>query len=146
MSDTLTWKAEIKFSGSVEQFNQFAEMLEKAKVEVNIPEWHKIPQHLAGCFPFPIDNILSRDQLKKITDKQPVVQIKYIRDIRGGIRSAHLHLDDQIVLLDRDRFKDMVKNVAERLATMRVERLDDYLEVMKVVNDIGRFGPTPEPA
>lgn len=146
MGDTLTWKAEIKFAGTVEQFNKFAEMLENAKVEVTIPEWSKIPNHLAGCSPFPIDNILSRDQLKKVIDKQPIVQVKYIRDIRGGIRTPHLHLEDQVVLLDRDRFKDMVKNVAERLAVMRVERMDDYLDVMKVINDMGRFGPTPEPA
>jgi hypothetical protein len=146
MGDTLKWKAEVQFTGTVEQFNQFAEMLEKARVEVTIPEWHGIPHHLAGCFPFPIDNILTREQLKKIIDKQVTAQIKYIRDIRGGIRTPHLHLDEQIVMLDRERFKDMVKNVAERLAVMRVERLDDYLDVMKVVNDIGRFDPTPQPA
>ncbi len=144
MADTMTWKAEIKFSGTVDQFNKFAEMLENARVEVKIPEWDKIPNHLAGCSPFPIDNILSRDQLKKIIDKQPTVQIKYIRDIKGGIRTPHLHLKDQVVLLDQDKFTDMVKNVAERLAVMRVERLDDYLDVMKTVNDIGRFDSIQE--
>lgn len=141
MSDKLTWKAEIKFRGTVKEFNQFAEMLEKAPVEVNIPEWIKIPQHLAGCFPFPVESILTRDQIKKITADMQVVQLKYVRDIRGGIRSPHLHIEDQIVLLDRDRFKIMVKNVAEQLAEMRVDRMDDYIDVMKVVNEIGRMGP-----
>lgn len=145
MADKLTWKAEVKFTGTVEEFNQFAEMLEKAKVEVAIPEWSKIPKHLAGCFPFPIDNILTREQIKKVIDKQVVAQIKYIRDIRGGIRTPHMHLDNQVILLEQERFKDMVKNVAERLAVMRVERFDDYLDVMTVINDIGRQDPTPQP-
>ena len=146
MGDTLTWKAEIKFTGTVAQFNRFAEMLEKEHVEARIPEWDKIPHHLAGCFPIPVDNILTRDQFKKIIDKKPVVAIKYIRDICGGIRTPHLHVGDQIVLLDRERFRDMVKVVAEKLSVMRMERFDDYVDVMKVINDVGRFDPSPEPA
>ncbi len=145
MADKMTWKAEVKFTGTVEEFNRFAEMLEKTQVEVAIPEWVKIPKHLAGCFPFPVDAILSRDQIKKVTDKQIPTQIKFIRDIRGGIRTPHMHLGDQVIFLDQERFRDMAKNVAERLAVMRVERFDDYLDVMTVINDIGRLDPTPQP-
>ncbi len=147
MEDKFTWKGELKFFGSAAQFNQLSEMLEKLPVEVGIPEWQRIPNHLAGCFPFPVDSLLRKDQLKKIIEGMPEIQIKYIRDIRGGMRTAHLHLADRVVLLDRERFKVMVKNVAEELAEMRVDRMADYVDVMRAVGNIGRFDdPTPQPS
>ena len=147
MEDKFTWKGQIKFVGSSAQFNELSEMLDKYPVEFEIPEWDRIPDHLAGCFPFPLEILVSKDQIKKLTEGMPKIKIKYLRDIRGGIRTAHLHLDEQLVLLDRKRFKMMVGNVAEELAEMRVDRMSDYIDVMQVVGDIGRFSdPTPEPA
>ena len=147
MEDKFTWKGQLKFIGSSAQFNELSAVLEKYPVEFEIPEWAGIPDHLAGCFPIPIDLLMSKDQTKKLTDGMHRIKIKYLRDIRGGIRTAHIHLNDQVVLLDRERFKAMVKSVAVELAEMRVDRMSDYIDVMRAVGNIGRFSdPTPEPA
>ncbi len=45
------------------------------------------------------------------------------------------------MLLDRERFKAMVKNVAEELAEMRVDRMADYVDVMRVVGNNEHFMP-----
>jgi len=140
MEDKLTWKAEITFKGTADEFNKFSAAMDKFNVDFTIPDWIKIPNHLAGCFPFPVDTILIKEHVKKITDGMKEIQINYIRDIRGGIRTPHIHLGDRIVLLNRNRFKLMVKNIAEELAEMRVDRMSDYIDVMKPVGDIGRFG------
>lgn len=147
MEDKFTWKGQLTFVGSSAQFNELSAVLEKYPVEFEIPEWARIPDHLAGCFPMPIDLLMNKDQIKKLVDGMPKIKIRYLRDIRGGIRTAHLHLDNQVVLLDRERFKEMVKQVAVELAEMRVDRMSDYIDVMRAVGNIGRFSdPTPEPA
>jgi len=137
MTEPLKWKAEIKFAGSPEEFNKMLARLDQLPVEIAIPEWERRPNHLAGCMPFPLDLILG-DRLLKLVEDQPHVNIKYIRDIRGGMRMAHVHIGDEVVFLDRARFKTLVSSVAQELGGMRAEKIDDYIEVMDAV---GRLDP-----
>ena len=135
MTERFTWKGEIVFKGTVDEFNQFAELLDLQPVRVGIAEWAKIEgSHLAGCNRVPVDKLLERAKLDKIIANQPRVKLRFIKDIRGGIRSPHMHLADEVVLLNRDRFKTMVGEVASVLAETRVDRLDDYIKVMGTVN------------
>jgi hypothetical protein len=132
-----TWKAEIIFRGDAKEFTQFSTAFEKFPIEVNIPEWKFRPNHLAGCFPFPIDRLLGHELIDKIIDGMPRMQIKFVKDIAGGIRQAHLHIGDEIVLLDQDRFRMFASTVASELATMLVDREGmDYVGVMGPINSL----------
>lgn len=135
MTERFTWKGEIVFKGSVDEFNQFAELLDLQPVRVGIAEWAKIEgSHLAGCNRVPVDKLIERAKLDKIIADQPRIKLRFIKDIRGGIRSPHMHLVDEVVLLNRNRFKTLVGEVATVLAETRVDRLDDYINVMGTVN------------
>jgi hypothetical protein len=138
MDEKFVWKAEITFRGTADEFNKFMDCLEEAPVDVNIPGWRcRPPWHVAGCMPAPPDTILGRAKLNKIIEDMPREQIKYVRDIYGGIRAAHLHIGDEVVLLDRARFKTYVKEVAAKLAESRIDKTDDYIQVMDVINRVG---------
>jgi hypothetical protein len=142
--EAFEWKAEIKFKGTAAEFNRFVDSLGEASkagnITISIPEWALRPHHLAGCMPVPVDVLLGEDRLEPIIEGMPRMQIRYIRDIHGGIRTAHLHLGDTVVLLDRARFKTLVGQVAHELAARRVEGMEDYVDVM---NQVGRLAATP---
>ena len=131
MDDRFTWKGEIVFRGSAKEFDQLAEILESQPVEVGIAEWEKLDRpHLAGCNRIAVENLMDRAKLTKIIADQPRIKIKFIKDIRGGIRSPHLHFEGEIVLLDRERFKMLVGDIASTMATARVDQYQDYINVM----------------
>jgi hypothetical protein len=143
MKDTFVWKAEIKFSGTAEEFNKLTTALEKLPAEFEIPEWHFRPCHFAGCMAVPVELLLEEAQLKELAKGMRQMKIKFLKDIEGGIRTAHFHLGDQVVLLDRARFKEYVAIVAKELGGRRAETVDDYIGVM---NQIGHLSdPTPQP-
>jgi hypothetical protein len=144
MEEKFTWKAEIKFVGTVDEFNKFAETIEKIPIEINIPEWRWRPHHFAGCMPIPIESMLGKDRLKKLAEGMPKLKIKFIKDIYGGMRTAHFHLGDQIVLLDREKFREFAAGVAHELAGKRVERVEDYIDVMQPIGHI--IEPNPQPS
>jgi hypothetical protein len=52
----------------------------------------------------------------------------------GGIRTPHMHLQDDVVLLDKERFKTFVGEIARELAMRNVT--EDHVGVM---NRIGRL-------
>ena len=110
--------------------------LEKMPVEVNVPEWAKRPRHLAGCMPFPIENLMSESVLEKLVKDSPRLKLQYVQDIAGGIRTAHLHVADAVVLLDRERFKTLAGKVAAELAESSVEAGGDYVDIMNPIGNI----------
>lgn len=134
MNERFVWKAEIRFNGTAEEFNQLAAAIEKLPVEVSIPEWAHRPHHFAGCMPVPIDILLGREWMGKLIKDMPHVKVRHIKDIYGGIRTAHVHLGDEVVFLDRARFKTLVTDVARELGARRVETVEDYIEVMDAVD------------
>jgi hypothetical protein len=144
MDEKFVWKAELKFTGTAEQFNQLMESLQDKPIEIDIAEWKDRLDHTAGCTPFPVDVIIGRDTLRKLADGMPQVKLNYIQGIDGGMRTAHLHLGDVVVLLDRDRFRTYVGQVAQALAAKRVDASTDYIAVMGPINRIGD-NPTPQP-
>lgn len=68
--------------------------------------------------PFPgikgVTKLLSRELLDKIAKDMP--RFKIIKNIDGGIRNPHLHVENEVVLLDKARFKEVVGQVAMELA------------------------------
>ena len=88
---------------------------------------------LAGIYP--IARHLSRSMVDKLTKGMP--KFKLIKDINGGIRCAHLHLHDEVVLLDREGFKEAVEHVATELAG-RLAETTEYIETVGAIRNMGR--------
>lgn len=142
MKDKFEWKAEIKFDGTADEFNDVLAALDELPFEVEIPEWEGLPHHFAGCMPIPIDVLIGVDNLEKLVADLPRIRIKYIRDIYGGMRTAHVHVGDEVVLLDRARFRTLVADVAHELGERRAEMIEDYVGVM---GPVGGLDPTRQP-
>ena len=115
----ITFRTEIEFKGSIEEFQQLSADLVKLPIRLRA-EWP--PTHTAGCWPVAPEKILEGGLLKKITSDQP--RIKILKDIFGGIRNPHFHIKDEIVLLARNRFQELVKNVAGELAVQIAAKAD----------------------
>jgi hypothetical protein len=141
MKDEFEWKAEITFKGSPAEYEKLVAVLndisKAGSVTFQIPEWTRRRGHTAGCFPSPIDRWLDERILTEITEGMPRFAINYVRGIPGGIRTPHLHLQDEVVLLDRAKFKIMAQNVAAAIASRRVDALGDYVAVMNEINALG---------
>ncbi len=137
MANKFRWKGEISFHGTDKEFAKLAAVLDSYPVRVEISEWRIIDTgHLAGCNRIAVDKLLQVKNLNEIIAEQPRFKPTFIKDIRGGIRSPHLHLGDEVVLLNRDRFKMMVGKVAAALAEARVDKYTDYINVVGRVNDL----------
>lgn len=57
-----------------------------------------------------LTKLLGTERINELVKNMP--RFKLIKDIRGGIRTAHLHLGDEVVLLNEDRFRDLVGQIA----------------------------------
>ncbi len=136
MEKKVTWQAEVKFTGTVEEFNEIASVLEKMPIEVRIPEWKCCPHNFPGGMRIPVDNLLDPGFLKEITHEMPRLNVKYIKGIDGGMRMAHVHIGDEFILLDRQRFKALASQIAFELAGKRAGEVQDYVDVMDPINEI----------
>ena len=134
MNKAITFRTEIEFKGSAEEFGTVAAALVELPIRIRV-EWP--PGHLAGCWPVSIGHVLSDKILDKITEGMPRINAKIIQGIAGGIRDPHLHLGDEIVLLDRIRFKQVAGQVAQEL----VERLADKAGYTETVGAIRNLVP-----
>ena len=72
------------------------------------PELPEAPQ---GSFPMPV-TALSKKQLDKVTEGMP----RAVADIEGGIKNAHIHVENEIVFLDKQAFKKLVGRIARKVA------------------------------
>ncbi len=136
MDQQFTWKAEVVFNGPPEEFEVVAQALEGLRIKISIPEWKDRPIHSAGCHPIPLEDILSRVRLESLAEGMPRMRRLRVKDIAGGIRTAHLHLGSEVVLLDRERFRKLAGLVAQELAERRVEVIEDYIGVMDGVSRV----------
>jgi hypothetical protein len=71
-----------------------------------------LPEDEAGIWP--VTRLFDPELAKLLSQGMP--RLKMIDDIRGGIRNAHLHIGDEVVLIDRERFKEIVGHAAKELA------------------------------
>jgi len=137
MDEKFVWKGELVFKGGEEEFAKMVEHLEMLPFcRVNIKEWIDRPHHLAGCFPFPLESLLTERLLGRLTENVNRMAIRFPQDIPGGIRYPHMHLQDEVVLLDRNQFKVFAGEVAKSLAELRVDEVTDYIDVMGPINSL----------
>lgn len=158
MEKRFEWNAEIKFKGTEKEFMKLAEMIEEMPAEIEVPEktasetsilaassrpilrwpWPPWP----GLPPYP-ERVLGTDRLRQLTKDMSHIKVKFPRDIDGGMRTAHVHIGNEIVLLDRDTFKNIVAEVASAIA---VRNVDAGIGFVAVMNALEMSDPTPEPA
>jgi hypothetical protein len=137
MKEEFEWKGEFTFKGSAEEFAKFAEvingLLEAGTITCEAGDWIDWPGPYPGIPPWPIEELLGRKVINALIEGMPRFAMAYIDDIRGGMRTAHLHLQDDIVLLDRERFREFAKSVASVMVERQVDMGEDFVSVM------GRF-------
>ena len=132
----IKYSGKIEFEGSVSEFKAVMTELEKLSargvmvgtwptpehpakgMRIGSVPWPEVIAHFPWPWPFPgiidIPRYLGRDLLEKLIEGRP--RFKIIKDIDGGLRTAHLHLQDEVVLLDQAGFKEAVARVATELA------------------------------
>lgn len=138
----------IEFDGPVSQFKEVMGGLGKLTANgLKIGTWPTpehpakgmmidtipLPENLAGIYP--VARHLSRSMVDKLTKGMP--KFKLIKDINGGIRCAHLHLHDEVVLLDEAGFKEVIQFVAKDLAG-RLAETTDYTDTVGAIRNLGR--------
>jgi hypothetical protein len=130
MAEKFRWRGELIFEGTAKEFNELSEALSDFdKVAVSYPHgWPPIP--FPGYPPWPWFKRLPENVLNKLMEDGERVHIKWLRDICGGIRDPHMHVENDVVMLSRDKFKLMVKEVASILAEERVDRAREFASVM----------------
>lgn len=130
MENEITFRTEIEFKGSIEEFQRVADALVKLPIRIRV-EWP--PGHTAGCWPIAIDRIFSKQMLNKFTEGMP--SLKIVKGIDGGMRDPHLHVGDQIVLLTREKFKEIVGKAAMEIT----EKIADKAEYTQAVGAIRKL-------
>ncbi len=136
MTEKFKWKGELVFEGTAKEFNALSEAISGlAEVEVRCPHgWP--PKPFPGYPPWPWWRRVADATVNKYIEGGQKMQLKWIKDINGGIRGPHMHLENEVVLLSRDNFKMMVQDVASILAADRADREDDFVSVMAPIEDL----------
>lgn len=126
----------VRLRGPRENLEKAAAVLER--------EWNfeLLPWRPDGGWPIPFARIAGKEIIEKYAKQG--IRLEKLDGIRGGEVVPHLHLGDEVIILDRSQFKELVGEVATKLATDLVEKLD----YDKVVDVIGQFAidtvPVPE--
>lgn len=146
MAEEIVFKAQIEFKGSIEEFQKVAADLQKltasGKVKIDtvplpekprdktkglmidtvpLPDLQFKELALEGVtirpkpYPgFPPPEFLGKAVIDHLVKDMP--RIKINKDIYGGMRNPHLHIKNEIVLLNKERFKELVGHVATNLS------------------------------
>ena len=80
-----------------------------------------LPWPPAGGWPVPLATIAGTDLLKQYADR--AVRLEHLDGIRGGEVVPHLHLEDEVFLLERSEFKKLVGDIAAKLTAEFAERV-----------------------
>jgi hypothetical protein len=131
--ENIVFDSVIRFEGPPEAFEQFVPKLQEATAKIGArleraSDWI-FDGSTEGIWPVPVVEILEPGILKDIIHDLPEI----IRDIHGGIRNPHLHVDGKIVLLPRDRFQKVVAAAAAGLMSRFVEETGDYVQAVEAM-------------
>lgn len=128
----ITFRTEIAFKGSIAEFQKVAAVLKDQPIDMRV-EWP--PDHTMGCWPIEPQKLIGGEILEKVVKGMP--RFKLVKSIDGGIRDPHLHIGDEIVLLGREQFKDLVEQVAMRLAG-DLAAVADHAETVGAIRNLVR--------
>lgn len=127
---TITWKAQVEFVGKPDEFLKFAEALDVAQVQIDIGS-SIVPDPGNG---YVAPRFVNTARIEGMLDKAEVQRIAGL--INGGIRTPHFHVGKEIVLMDRDQFKDILGEVARDVFEHRALVKEDYMDVITPLMEI----------
>jgi hypothetical protein len=127
---TVAWKGQVEFEGTPEDFDKFAVALSQTGVHVSVDRGSTIDNLTKRGYVAPVrwDMIGVAKQLNESNSLR--MTSRAIGDIAGGIRTPHLHVGDDIVLVDRDHFKSLLGQVARDIFEQRVTNKQDFEEIV----------------
>ena len=128
----ITFRTEIEFKGSIAEFGKMAAVLKDQPIDIGV-EWP--PDHIYGCWPIGPQKLLRAEVLQTVTKDMP--RFILVETIHGGIRDPHLHIGNEVVLLGRERFKELVGQVAMRLAG-DLAAVADHQEAVGAIRNLVR--------
>jgi len=126
----ITFRTEIEFIGSVAEFDKLTTVLVDQPIRIRA-EWPK--DHTAGCWPIEPQKLISESLIEKFTIDTP--RFKLMKPIPGGIRDPHLHIKDEIFLLGRDQFKELISQVSMKLAG-DLASVADHVEAVGAIRNL----------
>jgi hypothetical protein len=96
--------------------------LRELPIIVRVREW-PVGHTNAGCWPVPIKDLNIRTLDKYIKGKARI----RIKPFPGGLRVPHFHIDDDVVFVTHEEFKEAVGEIAKELAgnlALKAEYID----------------------
>ena len=98
------------------------------------------PRRFPGMWPIPVFTHIPKEKLLKIVEgqkrlivkgsKTKIARKKIIEGIQGGIRRAHLHIDDEIVFLDKKALQSYLKVAAQELDKIKdINQIEKFIQM-----------------
>jgi hypothetical protein len=125
------WKAEVSFEGTLEEFDKFKLSLSEHPIEIEMSEFSAhLDRSNAGYMRVNWGVVFPGERLDQMLEGMPRMKFERIRGFAGGIRTPHLHLGDEVVMVEKDRFKTMLGEVAKNIFELRVDTEDDFCDMI----------------
>jgi hypothetical protein len=130
-TQTVVWKGVVEFQGTPEEFEGFSVALANVGAHVSFDKESAFtrlkpnPGYVAPVFLDAVGVLQQLDESNSLRMKGPAIE-----RIAGGIRTPHLHLGDDIVLVDRNHFKSILGQVAREVFEQRVASKQDFDEII----------------
>jgi len=126
----VVWKGVVEFQGSPKEFEDFSQSLVKAGVHVTFDKDSVFVDlskagYIAPVYMDAVGVEKRLDESNSMRMKRPVLE-----GINGGIRTPHLHLGDEVVLVDREHFRSLLGEVAREVFEQRVASKADFTEIV----------------
>jgi hypothetical protein len=118
-SKTFKWKREIELEGTIDQIKGFDTYLAD-KFKPPLLKWK------AGYMKFDYIARFGAEKLKVWTEGAT-----RMKGINGGMKTPHLHVGDEVVLVDKQRFKTILGEVARDIFEQRVDKEQDYFSMIE---------------
>ncbi len=115
MTEKIKFKTEIEFQGTPDELARVVEGLNNLPVRISVDRF-PLPFPCPGGWPIPLSRIMSDERITELIEGRPSFSAKILNGINGGIRDAHLHFQDKVVLVDKEGFSKVVGMAAEGLA------------------------------
>jgi len=128
---TITWKAEVEFTGNPEDFKKFNEALAAARATTVIGNTPELDPSRVGYL---APSFIKTAQVAGLLNESKVQKITGL--INGGIRNPHFHVGNEIFLVERDHFKTILGEIARNVFENRALQKEDYLDAIAPLMDI----------
>lgn len=135
---SLKWKAEVTFEGTMEQFYKVKEAIEKLPVVITIPGGEPEPRPITELGKPRFGNgyaspwFLAKFGKEKWFEELQKISSTSVKNV-CAIRTPHLHIGDEIALVDKERFESILQAISREIVDERVDLEDDALNMFKSV-------------